>query len=300
MSSTSTARAKPRGGRLERGRSLPAGRPLGSSLREYGRGIAGGLLFSLPLLYTYEVWAAGSVLSPVRLAGALAATFGLLLGYNRYAGIRKDSTPFEVVCESIEELGIGLLLSACLLWLIGQVGPETQPSAIVGRIVTEGMAVAIGVSIGTAQLGARDDDAGYDEQPARDKPPDIAHQTALALCGAVIVALNIAPTDEIPEIAAAVDSWRLLGLVLLSLALGTGILFFTNFVGTARRREPLGLRAIGSGAALTYVTALAASAGLLWFFGRFDGRDLLFCLAQMVVLGLAATLGASAGRLLLQ
>jgi uncharacterized membrane protein len=39
---------------------------------------------------------------------------------------------------------------------------------------------------------------------------------------------------------------------------------------------------------------------ILWFFGRFDGVTMLTALTQTVALGLAATLGASAGRLLLQ
>src|SRR5687768_4310411 len=34
-------------------------RSITESLREYGRGVAGGLMFSLPLLYTMEVWWAG-------------------------------------------------------------------------------------------------------------------------------------------------------------------------------------------------------------------------------------------------
>jgi uncharacterized membrane protein len=46
--------------------------------------------------------------------------------------------------------------------------------------------------------------------------------------------------------------------------------------------------------------ALVASAWLLWFFGRFDDASIALVVGQTVVLGFAATLGASAGRLLLQ
>ena len=41
-------------------------RPIAKSLQEYGRGIAGGMLFSLPLLYTMEVWWAGFSIHPWR------------------------------------------------------------------------------------------------------------------------------------------------------------------------------------------------------------------------------------------
>ncbi len=46
--------------------------------------------------------------------------------------------------------------------------------------------------------------------------------------------------------------------------------------------------------------ALGSSALILWFFGSFEGVPLFTALGQTVALGVAATLGASAGRLLLQ
>ena len=65
-------------------------RPVSESLQEYARGLAGGLLVSLPLLYTMEVWWAGFTSHPWRLAAYVAATFVLLLGYNYFVGLRRD------------------------------------------------------------------------------------------------------------------------------------------------------------------------------------------------------------------
>ena len=61
-----------------RGSNSPEKRSLAESLQEYGRGIAGGLLFSLPLLYTMEVWWAGFIAHPWRLFGAVVVTLVLL------------------------------------------------------------------------------------------------------------------------------------------------------------------------------------------------------------------------------
>ena len=66
-------------------------------MREYGRGIAGGLMFSLPLLYTMEVWWAGFTLHPGRILGYMACTFVLLFLYNRFAGLRRDADLREVL-----------------------------------------------------------------------------------------------------------------------------------------------------------------------------------------------------------
>ena len=86
-------------------------RTIAQSLQEYGRGLAGGLMFSLPLLYTMEVWWAGFTSHPWRLALYVATTFALLLGYNYFAGLRRDSCFSEVVLDSVEEMGLGILVA---------------------------------------------------------------------------------------------------------------------------------------------------------------------------------------------
>src|SRR5687767_12300553 len=96
-------------------------RTVSESLREYARGVAGGLLFSLPLLYTMEVWWAGFTSHPWRLAVYVAATFALLLGYNHFLGLRRDTCFSEVVIDSVEEMGLGLLVALVILWLLGRV-----------------------------------------------------------------------------------------------------------------------------------------------------------------------------------
>jgi putative integral membrane protein (TIGR02587 family) len=283
------------------------------SLREYARGVAGGLLFSLPLLYTMEVWWAGFTSHPWRLAAYVAATFVLLLGYNYYAGLRKDSCFEEVVIDSVEEMGIGIAVAAVVLFLLGRVRLDTPPSEAVGQIVIEAMTVAIGVSVGTAQLGGGDGEDAEDKgvgggagRGGRGRASSgggevhFGGQVVLALCGAVLFAANVAPTEEIVMIAFEISAWRLLGLAVLSLGLAALILYYSEFAGSRRHVRFDTHHDVLVGAVITYAVALAASALILTFFGRFDGQALSTCVAQTVVLGVAATLGASAGRLLLQ
>jgi uncharacterized membrane protein len=112
---------------------------------------------------------------------------------------------------------------------------------------------------------------------------------------------NVAPTEEIVRIALAVSPWHLLAMVGVSLLLGTLILFFSDFPGAKRFvYDDEGVARIAGKSALNYVIALASAAAILWFFGRFEGLTPAVILAQVVVLAVATTLGASAGRLLLQ
>ncbi|HEX7177887.1 MAG TPA: DUF2391 family protein, partial [Pyrinomonadaceae bacterium] len=187
-------------------------------MQEYARGVAGGLLFSLPLLYTMEVWWAGFTAHPLRLAIYVAATFVLLLGYNEFAGLRRDTSFVEVAIDSVEEMGLGLLIAAVMLWLLGRLTTEMPATEALGKIVIEAMTVAIGVSVGTAQFGAVEDEdkgaGGGDESAGGTEGGDevgaVRHfggQVAVSLCGAVLFAANLAPTEEIVQIAIEISAW---------------------------------------------------------------------------------------------
>jgi putative integral membrane protein (TIGR02587 family) len=164
----------------------------------------------------------------------------------------------------------------------------------------EGVTVAIGVSVGSAQLGGNG--KGDDDQGMKNDSAGLPGQTALAACGAVLFASNVAPTEEIVMIAAEASPWKVLGLSLISLGLCALVLFYSDFRGAHRAhpKEERGWTTVVSRTFLNYAVALAASAFILWFFGRFAGASFAACMAQVVVLGVAAALGASAGRLLLQ
>ncbi len=275
-----------------------AGRTTGESFREYGRGVAGGLLFSLPLLYTMEVWQAGFLMPPHRQLAMVLLALVLLLGYNRYAGLHPDTTWTEVAVDSIEEMGIGLLLSAAVLLLIGRITAEQDAGEVIGRIVVEAVTVAIGVSVGTAQLGTGSGSARPGMQDRGDG--SIGGQLTLAFCGAVLFAANVAPTEEIVRIGAELPGFHLAALGVATMVVAALILYFSDFRGARRWARAQGGGAMFRGVVVTYAVGLIASAGILWLFGRFDGVGPAAIAGQTVALGVASTIGASAGRLLLQ
>ena len=276
--------------------------PIGNSLREYGRGMAGGLMFSLPLLYTMEVWWTGFVADPMRLLIYVAATFVLLLGYNHYAGLHQDASWREVAIDSVEEMGLGLVLAAAVLFLLGQLESDMHAYEIIGKITVEAMTVAIGISVGTSQLGGGGDDRekGGAEASAKEEVT-FSGQLVIAACGSMLFASNVAPTEEIIMIASEARVQNLLGLAVLSLLLTGLILYYIEFTGSGQFVPAQGsIASVVVGTVITYAVALVVSAAVLWFFGRMDDVTMNTAAAQVIVLGLAATLGASAGRLLLQ
>src|SRR3712207_3975559 len=203
-----------------------------NSLREYARGLAGGLMFSLPLLYTMEVWWAGFVAEPMRLLTYVAASFVLLLGYNHYAGLRADACWSDVVIDSVEEMGLGLLLAALVLFLLGQLESDMGAYEIIGKITVEAMTVAIGISVGTSQLGGGEDRPKGGAEASAKEEVTFGGQVVIAACGSMLFAANVAPTEEIIMIATEARVQNLLGLAALSLLLTALILYYIEFKGS--------------------------------------------------------------------
>src|SRR5690554_8169769 len=174
-------------------------KPIAESIAEYAQGIVGGLLFSFPLLFTMEVWYAGFLAQPFQLLIMVVATFLLLLGYNRYAGMHPGTSWKDVVIDSFEEMGIGLVMSFLLLLMLNRIQiMDNSFDEIMGKVITEAMFVSIGVSVGTAQLGnsVKEEEDSMEEEDIR--PSDEVKSgekrrstkfamVVLALCGSIIV-----------------------------------------------------------------------------------------------------------------
>jgi putative integral membrane protein (TIGR02587 family) len=218
-----------------------------------------------------------------------------------------------VAIDSIEEMGLGFIVGTVVLLVLGRITPEMPWSEIVGKIVLEAMVVAIGVSVGTAQLGdaanqGADSSDGEQSSQATDQGSvgaeqesrQVGGQLVIACCGAMLFAANIAPTEEVRVIAAEISSWNLLALECLSLAICALILYYAEF-RSARRFVPTNeAPAVLVGTVVTYAVALVTSGLMLWFYGVFDELNPVTSLSQTVVLAFPAALGASAGRLLLE
>jgi putative integral membrane protein (TIGR02587 family) len=282
-------------------------KPITKSLKEYARGITGGLVFSLPLLYTMEVWWAGFIVSPIPLIILMVVTFILLLGYNRYAGVRPDVNWQEILIDSVEELGLGFIISFLVLLMLDRIQLfQMHLNEMMGKVIVEAMAVSIGVSIGKSQLGedSGQEDSGKESEQQQQKKGDRDSMwgiAALAVCGSVVVGSNVAPTQEILVIAVEAEPVHILCMAVFSVLISVVVVYFSDFEGTAFRRSmKTTIYDMIFGTAVCYLMALATSTFLLWFFGRFENMSLWNCVAQVIVLGVPAALGASAGRLLIK
>src|SRR5699024_10541662 len=140
---------------------------------------------------------------------------------------------------------------------------------ILGKTIVEAMFVSIGVSIGTAQLGDETKDKDEEEnQEKEDLRSSKLSMAALALCGSIVIAGNVAPTDEVEVIALAAKPYQLLIMAIISLLFSVLITYFSEFRGDGARERQGWVYHMLYDTCLCYIVGLGASAFTLWFFGR--------------------------------
>jgi len=273
------------------------------------RGASGGFLFGIPLLYTMEVWWIGSSVKMVRLLLAMIFTLAIVLLLNRTAGFRKavNTTLQDECMDTIEAFAIGLVCAGSMLILLREITWETSLSEALGKLIYESVPFTLGVALANQFLSGGEEENQTSTNHRSQRSPHKQNLTLIntfadigsTLIGAMIIAFNIAPTDEVPMLAAAVDGLWLLGVMAASLVISYTIVFAAGFAKQPKRRQQQGLfqRPL-SETVMSYLVSLVAACIMLVFFDKLAWSDpWQMWLSHSILLGLPATVGGAAGRL---
>lgn len=252
------------------------------------RAFGGAIIFSLPLLMTMEMWWLGFYMDRLRLALLMAALLPLLVALSHFGGFKSTVSWGEDVADALIAYGIGFAAAAAVLALINVIGPEMPLREVVGKVAVQAVPGAFGAMLARSQFGGGEQERGY------------GSEVLLMTAGALFLAFNVAPTEEMVLIAYRVTPWHALGLVGVSLALMHAFVYGSGFEGGQSRPEGtpwwsefLRLSVVG------YAVALLVSAYVLWTFGRFEDHAYGLYVVMAVVLGFPAAIGAAAARLIL-
>jgi putative integral membrane protein (TIGR02587 family) len=266
------------------------------ALVPYARGIAGGLVFGLPLLFTQEIWYLGFVLEPWRLAALLALQFAALLSYVYFSGFREDRSTGDIAREAIEALGLAVAVAAVTLFAIGQISSDTGLEEIGFKILLASLPVSIGVAVASSQLGSAESQGERRKQ--RKTGPGSPWEYVLAFDGALLFAYTFASTEEITIIGTSIDWWQALLLLGGSLLVTYGLVFRSNFRGANPSSGEVLQTPFGE-TVTAYVLALLVAWLILYLVGRITLEDsAMTMLYQTLVLGLPASIGGALGRIL--
>ena len=279
-------------------------------LKDILRASAGAFLFGIPLLYTVEVWSIGSATQAPRLLAILLITFVVVSLLTQTEGFRRTMSlnPVAALMESIEAMAIGTVCAAIALILLRRITLETPLSEMLGKLVFEGVPFSLGVALARSTLN-RDrirDRTRRTPSLTRFSTPnalnlrDTLVDIDATLIGAIIIAFSIAPTEEIPLVASAIPPLWLLLIMAASLILSYIIVFASGFTNRWERQQRGLFLSHITETLVAYLVALAASVVMLIFFQQLNVQDpWQEWLGDTIVLGLPASVGGAAGRILI-
>lgn len=284
--------------------ALPAGAGQSQhkeALRALGRALAGAMLFALPMLMTMEMWWLGFYIDRGRLLLMVALTLPLLVGLAHFIGFEATFGWRDDVRDSLVAFFVGAAASAIILWLFGLLTSDMPLHELVGKIALQTVPASIGALLASGQLGSGgDEDDGENEDDAEQRPQSYPGELFLMAVGALFLSLNVAPTEEMVQIAYRISSGQELLLAILSLVGMHAFVYAVNFRGQEERPENVGPWQLFLRFSVTgYAVVLLISLYTLWTFGRLDDVGFHEAISSTIVLAFPGAIGAAGARLVL-
>jgi len=247
------------------------------------------------MFMTMELWQMGGYLPAGSLLIMEVAILPFLIGLSHYAGFEQTSSWFEDVLDAFVAYAVGFVIAGGSLGLLRVFGAETSFRDAIGKLVIQAVPASMGASLAQSQLGQKDDT----DQEKKRKAGYFGELFIMA-AGALYLAFNIAPTEEIVLLSLRITPALSLAIVAVSTAILYVFVYYVNFRGEevpppGTSRIELILHYVLGGYFVVWITA-----GLvMWGFGRLDGLSLVSAVMMVTVLTLPCSVGAAAARLVI-
>lgn len=259
------------------------------------RAFAGAVIFGLPILMTQEMWSLPFHMSALRLALLIALFFPFLVALSWHVGFEETFSLTDDALDALVAFLVGFVASGVVLLLLGQLEADEGLREFLGKVSLQAVPASIGALLAQSQFGQVDAEARM-----RGGREEYFSELFIMAVGALFLAFNVAPTEEV-----LIISQRLGGLLTLVLVLATLLTMHALVYGAAFRGQPLDhvhapwWSVFARFTVVGYAIAILLCAFLLWTFGRLDGMPLPVAMAAVAVLAFPAAVGAASARLVL-
>jgi|GEM_PF-1067013 len=268
--------------------------------REMLRGFAGALFVALPLLYTQEMWERARSIPAATLIAILVLAYALNVGFTSYSGYKVARSRSYLLWDAMVSLGLGVLASLITLVITARITMDTPLEVIMNLLALMAVPTSFGASLAINQLGQREYNDRKATSPAAAHLSEDGLKITATILGGTLFAFNIMPTIEPKVMLVELTPIHALAIVIFSLAISYSIEFMARFHDSARNGDEGALRERWVTTLFCYLVSLVSSAVLLWMFGYFGLNTPPEMWVQWVIIvGYAATLGGTAGRLVL-
>jgi putative integral membrane protein (TIGR02587 family) len=273
--------------------------PWAREIRDLSRAFAGAYILSVPLLFTMEMWWIGEYALGSRLIAFMVLGLVANFGLSYVVGFRRDGTIPGAMEQAINALAIGCVAAFTLLLVLNRIQVGEPLDSIVGMVVIQAVPLSIGASVANQMFGGAGDrsHSGDGDDEFLSQPKEFISDVGATAIGGVLIAFSIAPTDEVPMLAAGIGSLHLIGVIGFTLVLSYGIVFVSEF----DQRRPSGpFQHPLTETVLAYLVSLVVAAVALYLFHQIGpGDPASSVMRQVLILGLPATIGGAAGRLVI-
>jgi putative integral membrane protein (TIGR02587 family) len=280
---------------VDSSKSVRAGQEQGLHHRfgvDLAHDFGGAILFSVPLLMTMEMWWLGFYMDRFRLALFLALAFVMVLGLSYFEG-GEETFKIELL-DALVACAVGYTVATVMLFLFGIIKPGMSADEVVGKISLLAVPPTIGAILARRQLDIKE------TRKERRRRQGYGAKLFLMGVGAIFVAFQLAPTEEMVLIGHVMTGWHAAALAVVSLCVMQA---FICSIERGRRASIFSAAFFwGVFIRLTivgYALALLISVYVLWTFGRLDGAPAAEIIMATLVLGFPAAVGTAAARLIL-
>ena len=216
------------------------------------------------MFLTGETWWPGFSVDRFRLLVLLILLLPLLVGLSYFQGFERTFTLKDDVLDACVVYGVGFVLAAALLPLFSIIESNMSLNEIVGKLAIQAVPGSIGALLARSQLGEP-----REETRQKRKRAGYRGEMFLMAVGAVFLALNLAPTQEL-MLPYQMITWRQsIGLLMVTLIVMQG---FTYAIDRQEKYPQVPIwTSFMRFTVAGYGVSLLISLYMLWSFARTDG-----------------------------
>lgn len=256
-----------------------------------GRAVGGAFVFGLPLMMTMEMWRLGFYIEPLRLLALILISLPVLVCVSSVIGFRESRELLDNIIDVFVAYAFGFVISAMVLLLFSTITWNNFFDINFQIVMLQAIPASFGALLARSEIGSGEHDSSTEQG-------GIDHLAVLAI-GAIYLAFNVAPTEEIELLAYQMSPWHLLALFTTTLIVmyifsETGS-FSSVSTRAAHKKLVISLSYTGT----AFVVALISSILMLWMFGHLDGLAFPQIVANTIVLLFPAGIGAAAAKLII-
>lgn len=256
-----------------------------------GRAVGGAFVFGLPLMMTMEMWNLGFYIEPLRLLALILISLPVLVCVSSVIGFRESRELLDNIIDVFVAYAFGFVISAMVLLLFNTITWNNFFDINFQIVMLQAIPASFGALLARSEMGSGEHDASAEIG-------GVDHLAVLAI-GAIYLAFNIAPTEEIQLIAFQMTPWHLLALFIITLVVMYIFSEAGSFSSESTRAANKNLVVSLSHTCTAFMVALLSSILMLWVFGRMDGLAFPQIIANTIVLLFPAGIGAAAAKLII-